>query len=104
MLFQNSLPKDSSEPWRERNKGRGDRGSGSMSEPTMAMQRVIWAPSVFARGRDWAPVTELQNLIIQQSGSSSDSKTESNTNGEKSRIWLKLLGKSESQRLGSGVK
>ena len=47
-------------------------------------------------------LTELRKLIIQQS--ESNSKAESNTKGEKSRICINFLGRSESQRLGSGVK
>lgn len=43
-------------------------------------QRDIWAHSLFVKGRDRAPITELLKLIMRQSGSSSDSKIDSNTN------------------------
>lgn len=35
---------------------------------------------IFVKGRNRAPITELLNLLMRQSGSSSDSKIESNTN------------------------
>lgn len=75
-----------------------------MSEPNMVMQGSHRPTSIFVRGRKWASLTELLKLIIQPSRSSSNSKTEPNTKGEKSRILVKLLGRSESQRLVSGVK
>lgn len=80
-------------------------GSGCTSKPSMAKQRDTHRPtSIFVKGRDCAPLTGSAKLIMQRSGSSSDSKTELNTNGGEIQNLDKVTEEVRTSEIRIGVK
>ena len=85
-------------------RGEETEDQGHTSEPSMAKQGTHRPTRVFIRTRDWGCLTELPKLIIGQSGSSSNSKIESNASRGEIKNPVRLLGTSKPPRLGSGLK